>query len=176
MLLQTSTFLQQEAIELIANQEAFKALVHKHIQAFMDDPKQCACIRWVAVHWMLHQLRLHNPLIFPGSRQSWKAVLLALIQKCLDHTALMEEDTLCMAAEAWGFFPVINADSLFHNKSPRTTASAGSKHTCSGSQAPSPVLPSLPLPPPPFQTVASEWEDGVVVVSSLEDMSDLSTL
>ena len=172
---QTSASLQREAVKLIADQEAFEALVHEHKQAFLADPDHRARIQWAAVRWMLNQLTLHDPLVFPGGGQSWEAVLLALIQKCLDRIALMEEDTLRVAAEAHGFFLVIDADSLFHNKWARTAASTESKCTRTGSRAPSPVRPSLPLPPIPFQTIASEWEDGVVVASSSESMSDSST-
>ena len=172
---QATASLQREAVHLIADQEAFEALVHEHKQAFMADPDQRARIQWAAVRWMLHQLTLHDPLIFPGGGQSWEAVLLALIQKRLDRIAIMEEDTLRAAAEARGFFLVIDADSLFHSKRARTDAPTGSKRTRSGSRAPTPALPSPPTPLPPFQTVASEWEDGAVVASSSEDMSDSST-
>ena len=88
---QTSASLQREAVHLIADQEAFEALVHEHKQAFLADPDQRARIQWAAVRWMLHQLTLHDPLVFPGSGQSWEAVLLALIQKRLDRIAIMEE-------------------------------------------------------------------------------------
>ena len=172
---QESASLQHEAVNLIADQEAFEALVHEHKQAFLADPDHRACIQWAAVRWMLHQLTIHDPLVFPNGGQSWEAVLLALIQKRLDRIAIIEEDTLRAAAEARGFFLMIDADSLHTNKRSRTTAPTGSKHTHSGSQAPTPVLPSPQLPPIPFQTVASEWEDGVVVASSSEDMSDSST-
>ena len=132
-LAQTSASLQREAVHLIADQEAFEALVHEHKQAFLNDPDQRARIQWATVRWMLHQLTVHDPLVFPGGGQSWEAVLLALIQKCLDRIAIMKEDTLRAAAEARGFFLVIDADSLFHNKRAHTDAPTGSKRTRSGS-------------------------------------------
>ena len=172
---QTSAPLQREAVELIANQEAFESLVHQHKMAFMKDPNYRACIQWAVVRWMLDQLTKHDPLIFPGGGQTWKAVLLALIQRCLNCITIMEEETLQAAAEAWEFFLVVDSDSLFQCKRARSEAPTGSKHTRSGSRAPTPVLPSPQFPLPPFQTIASEWKDGVVVVSSSEDMSDSTT-
>ena len=133
VLSQASASLQCKAVDLIADQEVFESLVHQHKMAFLEDPKHWACIQWASVCWMLDQLTKHDPLVFPGDGQSWEVVLLALIQRCLGHIAIMEEDTLHVAAEAWGFFLVIDSDLVFHCKQPCTEAPTGSKCKCSGS-------------------------------------------